>query len=158
MPRILLSILVLILAQHATAAQPAAKKTAPAAKIVVVQPQADQQVTGTVDVRIKVELPEGATAPTVVYVGLGGAPWTGLKQDGGEWAAQIDTTLVPNGAQKLIFTTDNKRANTSVNVTVDVADAGDAGLHRIHQRLAGPRLDAQAVGGIWGRVNDHRER
>ncbi|NLS97605.1 MAG: CehA/McbA family metallohydrolase [Planctomycetaceae bacterium] len=118
MPRILLSILVLLVAQHATAAQPAAKKATPVAKIVVVQPQADQQLTGTADVRIKVEVPEGATDPNAVYVGLGGAPWTGLKQDSGEWTAQIDTTLVPNGTQKLIVTTDNKRANTSINVTV----------------------------------------
>lgn len=64
MPRVLLSILVLVLAQQATAAQPAAKKTAPVAKIVVVQPQADQQLTGCAEVRIKVEVPDGATAPT----------------------------------------------------------------------------------------------
>jgi len=118
MPRILLSVLVLVLAQHATATQPAAKKAAPVAKIVIVQPQADQQLTGTTEVRIKVEIPEGATAPTAVYVGLGGAPWIGLEQDGGEWAAQIDTTMVLNGAQKLIVITENRKVNLSINVAV----------------------------------------
>ncbi len=60
MPRILLSVLLLISAQQATVAQPAAKKAPPVAKIVIVQPHADQQVTGCTDVRLEVEVPEGA--------------------------------------------------------------------------------------------------
>jgi len=115
MPRILLAILVLVLAQPATAAQPAV----PVAKIVIVQPQADQQLIGGVEVRIKVELPTGAAEPKAIYVGLGGAPWTELKQDSGEWMAQIDTTLVPNGVQKLIVISDNRKVNTAINVTAD---------------------------------------
>jgi hypothetical protein len=118
MPRILIVGLVLSLAQQTMAAQPPAKKRTPVAKIVVVQPRADQQLTGTADVRIKFDVPKGANVPTIVYAGVGGAPWTELKKTDDAWAAQIDTTMVPNGSQKLIVLTDNKRANLSINVTV----------------------------------------
>jgi hypothetical protein len=119
MPRVLFAILVLFAAQHATAAQTTAKKPAPVAKILILQPRTEQQLTGTTDVRIKFEVPKGATTPTIVYAGLGGAPWTQLKRGGEEWTAQIDTALVPNGPQKLITLTDNKRANLSINVRVE---------------------------------------
>ena len=116
MPRILLFGL-LFMVQHAMAAQPA--KQPPAARIVILQPQAEQQVTGTLDVRIKIEVPDGAAEPKVVYAGLGGAPWTELKKTDAQWAAQIDSTLVPNGAQKLIVITENRRVSTSVAVTTE---------------------------------------
>ena len=116
MPRILLFGL-LFMVQHAMAAQPA--KQPPAARIVILQPQAEQQVSGTLDVRIKIEVPDGAAEPKVVYAGLGGAPWTELKKTDAEWAAQIDSTLVPNGTQKLIVITENRRVSTSVAVTTE---------------------------------------
>lgn len=119
MPRILIPVIVLALAQHAVAAKPKTTAPAPVAKIVVVRPQPDQRLTGTADMRIKFELPKGASTPTIVYAGVGGAPWTQLKASDEHWAAQIDTTLVPNGSHKLIVLTDNKRANTSINVTVE---------------------------------------
>jgi hypothetical protein len=113
MPRILLFGLLFVV--HASAAEPA--KQPPVPRIVILQPQAEQHVTGTLDVRIKIEVSDGAAEPKLVYAGLGGAPWTELKKTDAEWAAQIDSTLVPNGAQKLIVTTDNHKVNTSINVT-----------------------------------------
>ena len=106
MPRILILALVLILPQQAPAAQP------PAAKIVIVQPRADQQVTGCVEVRVKAE----ATDPKSVYASLGGAPWTELSQTDDGWTAEIDTALGPNGDQKLLVISDNKKVKASINV------------------------------------------
>lgn len=116
MPRVLIPVLVLILAQHATAAQPKTTKPAPVAKILIVQPQAEQQLSGTTDLRTTFEVPKGAATPIIVYSGLGGAPWTQLKRSDVEWAAQIDIIPVPNGSQKLLVLTDNKQASTSVAV------------------------------------------
>ena len=112
MPRFLPLSIVMVLAQQATAAQP------PVAKIIVVHPQPDQQLTGCVEVRLKTELQEGASEPAAVYVGLGGAPWTELKQSSDEWMAKIDSTLGPSGNTKLIVLTDNQKLNTSIAVTV----------------------------------------
>jgi hypothetical protein len=112
--------LVLILVPHAIAAQAPANKVPPFPRLVIVQPETEQPASGNVEVRVKTEVPDGASLPTVMYAGLGGAPWTQLKRnaDTGEWAAQLDSTLVPNGTQKLIVVTDNKRANISVDLTV----------------------------------------
>ena len=112
MPRVLLLSIILVLAQHVIAAQP------PTAKIVVVHPQSDRQLTGCVEVRLKTELQEGASEPQTVYVGLGGAPWTALKRSCDGWTATIDSTLGPNGNTKLIVLTDNPKLNTSIAVTV----------------------------------------
>ena len=117
MPRILLLVLPLLLVQTANAAQQA--KQPPTAKIVILQPQPEQQLTGSVEVRLKAEVPEGAAEPKTVYVGLGGAPWTELKKSGDEWTAQIDSTMVPNGSQKLLIVTDSKPVNSSIPVTVE---------------------------------------
>lgn len=112
--------LALFILSQAVAAQPAAKKVEPSAKLAIVEPSTGQPISGSVIVRVKTEVPEGAAPPKVMYAGLGGAPWTPVKQepDSGEWTAQLDSTLVPNGVQKLIVLTDNKRTNTSVDLTV----------------------------------------
>ncbi len=126
MARIFAICFALLIVQCVTGAEPAAKKEAatkkvpPFAKLTVAQPAAQQTVSGCIDVCIKAELPDGASMPVAMLVGLGGAPWTPLakKGDTGEWAGQLNSTLVPNGPQKLIVLTDNKRANISIDVVV----------------------------------------
>ena len=91
---------------HAQQAKPRTK---------VLQPEAGQTLTGKVDVRVK--LP---SAQPLVYVGLGGPPWVKLEQvgDTNEWVGQLDSTMVPNGRQRLIVKTTNKRAGATLAVTV----------------------------------------
>jgi hypothetical protein len=64
-----------------------------------------------------VAIPAHRFKPAIRGAG-GGAPWTRFNRDGDEWAAQIDTTLVPHGLHKLSVLTDSKRASALVNVTV----------------------------------------
>ncbi|MBL7188043.1 MAG: CehA/McbA family metallohydrolase [Phycisphaerae bacterium] len=89
----------------------------PAPKAEVVKPKADQSLRGIVDVRLK--LPAGLSGPA--YAGLGGPPWVELEQvdDSNEWAGQINSRMVPNGGQKLIVKTTNKRSDVAVGVTVE---------------------------------------
>jgi len=107
-----------LLAAHAALA---AHARPPAPKVEILQPAADQQLSGTVEVRIKVTTPEGAVAPTTASVGLGGPPWTPMKgaAESGEWTAMVDTTMVPNGQQALTVLTDDRRAQAKLNVSVE---------------------------------------
>ena len=95
MPRVLLLSIIPLLAQLATAAQP------PVAKIVVIQPQPDQQLTGCVEVRLKTKLQEGASEPQMVYVGLGGAPWTELRRSCDGWTATYIVSCLVAAAGRL---------------------------------------------------------
>lgn len=88
----------------------------PAPKIEILQPQTGQALGGLVDVRLK--LPAQLSGP--VYVGLGGPPWARLERvpDASEGRVLLDSRMVPNGPQKLIVKTPNKRADAAVDVTV----------------------------------------
>ncbi len=88
----------------------------PVPKVEVLQPRAGQTLGGMVEVRLK--LPAEASGPA--YVGLGGPPWTKLQPagDANERHALLDSRMVPNGAQKLLVKTYNKRSDVAVNVTV----------------------------------------
>jgi len=88
----------------------------PVPKAQVFQPKTGQELTGKVDIQLK--LPAGLPGP--VYAGLGGPPWVKLEQveDSNEWRGQINSKLVPNGDQDLIIKTTNNRADTAVGVKV----------------------------------------
>ncbi|MHC4433451.1 MAG: CehA/McbA family metallohydrolase [Planctomycetota bacterium] len=102
----------LVMTLEATGAQ----REAPL-KAEVVKPKAGRVLRGIVDVRVK--LPAGLSGP--VYAGLGGPPWVRLEQvdDSNERAGQINSRMVPNGDQKLIVKTTNKRSDIAVDVTVE---------------------------------------
>lgn len=104
--------IVIILALLATVR--AEKKPEP--KVEIVQPKANEVLTGEINVKLK--LPPKLSGP--VYVGLGGAPWAELEQVGesNEWRGQLNSRMVPNGAQKLIVETTKRRADSTINVTV----------------------------------------
>jgi len=87
------------------------------AKITIVQPQAGKQVSGTIAVKAKID----GSAPSTVHVGLGGAKWQPMAKNGdtGEWTAEVDTTMIPNGGQRLMVVTNNKRVQAVTNVTVE---------------------------------------
>jgi len=89
----------------------------PVPKAEILRPEADQTLAGEVDVKLK--LPAGLSGP--VYAGLGGPPWVELKQveDANEWRGRINSKMVPNGSQKLIVKTTNKRADVAIDVKVD---------------------------------------
>ncbi len=89
----------------------------PAPKIEVMQPKAGQALGGMVDVRLK--LPAELAGP--LYAGLGGPPWASFQRvgDANEWRALLDSKMVPNGPQKLILKTSNKRSDVAIDVTVE---------------------------------------
>lgn len=89
----------------------------PAPKIEVMQPKAGQALGGMVDVRLK--LPAELAGP--LYAGLGGPPWASFQRvgDANEWRALLDSKMVPNGPQKLILKTSNKRSDVTIDVTVE---------------------------------------
>jgi len=89
------------------------------AKIEILQPQAGQEVQGTIDVRVKLTAPEGVALPSQIHVAFKGGPYAAADQGDGEneWTAKLDTTLAPNGEHTLTAITDNKRVNTSIAVT-----------------------------------------
>jgi hypothetical protein len=105
------AIIVLALGLEAVGAE---RKPEPKAEIV--QPRAGQLLTGRVDVQLR--LPARLSGP--VYAGLGGPPWAKLEQvsDSNEWVGQLNSRMVPNGGQKLIVKTANKRADNAVSVRV----------------------------------------
>ncbi len=88
----------------------------PAPKIDILQPKIGQALGGMVEVQLK--LPAQLSGP--VYAGLGGPPWAKLERasDANEWRALLDSKMVPNGPQKLIVKTYNKRADVALDVTV----------------------------------------
>ena len=96
----------------------AAQKRPPAPKVEILEPTAGSELVGTVSVRIRLTAPEGVTLPSAVYVGLGGQPWIETDKRENEWAAKLDSTMVPNGPVPLTVVTDNKRARAAVEMTV----------------------------------------
>ncbi|MHC4400911.1 MAG: CehA/McbA family metallohydrolase [Planctomycetota bacterium] len=90
----------------------------PPEKIVFVQPQAGGQVSGMLEVRVKVE---GGAVPAPFYVGLAGARWREMDRDEGasQWVGTIDTTLAPNGEQPLTVITYNRKVRGEMKVNVE---------------------------------------
>jgi len=88
----------------------------PEPKAEIVRPKADQELTGRINVQVK--LPDKLTGP--VYAGLGGPPWIKLEQiqDSNEWKGQLNSRMVPNGNQKVIVKTINKRSDVALDVKV----------------------------------------
>ncbi len=88
----------------------------PEPKAQIIQPIAGQELTGEINVRIK--LPNKLTGP--VYAGLSGPPWIKLEQvaDSNEWKGQYNSRMVPNGKQKVIVKTINKRSDVAIDVKV----------------------------------------
>lgn len=100
-----------------------AADTNPVARIKLLQPQPNQVLHGTFEVRAQMIPVPKARTPDQAYVGLGGTPWIPLNRDNasGEWTASLDSSLVPNGPQTLIALTDQRRVRTSVSVLVSNA-------------------------------------
>lgn len=96
--------------------QAARAERKPEPKVEIVRPKTGQVLTGRIDVQLK--LPAKLSGP--VYAGLGGPPWAELEQvgDSNEWRGQLDSRMVPNGAQKLIVETTNRRADSAIGVTI----------------------------------------
>ncbi len=97
-----------------------AADSTPTARIQILQPQTNQILRGVFEVRAKIIPAPKARTPEQAYVGLGGPPWIALKrtEPSGEWVALVDSTLVPNGEQKLTALTDERRVRAAVNVLV----------------------------------------
>ena len=112
----------------------AAERKAPP-KAEIGTPKAGQLLEGTVDVHLK--LPEGMSGP--VYAGLGGPPWEKLEQVGetNSWRGKINSRMVPNGEQKLIVKTMNKRADIAINVKVENPLTNGQKLHHGITRARG---------------------
>ena len=89
----------------------------PEPKAEILKPQAGRVLTGRINVQLK--LPAKLSGP--VYAGLGGPPWIKLEQveDSNQWQGQLNSRMVPNGNQKLIVKTTNKRADVTRNVKVE---------------------------------------
>jgi hypothetical protein len=89
----------------------------PQPKAKVVRPEAGQSLTGAVDIHL--QLPTGLSGP--VYAGLGGPPWVEMEHvgDSNDYRGRINSRMVPNGGQKLIVKTTNKRADVAIDVDVD---------------------------------------
>ena len=107
-----LIVLTLVLPLETTLAE---RKPEPKAEII--RPKAGQELTGRINVQLK--LPAKLSGP--VYAGLGGPPWIKLEQveDSNEWKGQLNSRMVPNGDQKVIVKTINKRSDVALNVKVD---------------------------------------
>ncbi len=89
----------------------------PEPKAVILKPKAGQVLTDRINVQLK--LPAKLSGP--VYTGLGGPPWIKLEQveDSNEWKGQLNSKMVPNGNQKLIVKTANKRSDVALDVKVE---------------------------------------
>ena len=89
-------------------------------KLEVTQPQAGAELGGMIEVRVKITPPEGGKLPSSVYVGFGPPLWTEMDrlEEANQWAAKLDSTLVPNGAQAITVISSEKRARGAVEVTV----------------------------------------
>ena len=104
---------------QASGAQP---KRPPASKVEILAPAAGAELQGNIQVRIKINPPEGQKPPTTVYFGIGGGPpWVQMKQveQTGEWVAETDSTMIPNGPHQLTIVTDDKRAKAAIQVTLN---------------------------------------
>lgn len=89
----------------------------PEPKAEILQPKSEQVLSG--DVNIQLKLPAGLTGP--VYAGLGGPPWVKLEQvqDSNEWKGRLNSRMVPNGNEKLIVKTANKRSDVTLDAKVE---------------------------------------
>ena len=87
-------------------------------KIEILLPAGDAALAGTVEVRIKVA-GEGQT-PSQFQAGFGGPPSVEMAKAEGadEWAATIDTTLVPNGSRQLTIVSANRKVGAAKDVTI----------------------------------------
>jgi hypothetical protein len=87
------------------------------AQIKLTHPVADEQISGKVRVRAKVD---GDADVSPLYVGLGGARWREMDFDrqAGEWIGTIDTTMVPNGEQRIQVVTNNRKVRAEVAVKI----------------------------------------
>jgi len=92
----------------------------PASEVQILQPSAGAELAGAAEVRVKITPPERGKGPLTVFCGIGGAPWTKMESAGqaGEWSAEIDTTIVPNGSHEILIMTDEKRARGTGQVTL----------------------------------------
>ena len=86
-------------------------------KINIVEPEAGQQITGTVKVRVAVD---GTPTPKTIYAGLGKLNWREMDRDEstGEWTGTLDSTLVPNGQQVMHVVTDNRKVRAAQKARV----------------------------------------
>lgn len=92
----------------------------PASKVEILAPAPGAELSGTIAVRIKITPTKGQKLPTVAYFGVGGGPpWVPMQRNDqtGEWAAEIDTAMIPNGTHDLMVVTDDKRAKATMQVT-----------------------------------------
>ena len=88
------------------------------AKVNIVEPEAGQQITGNVKVRVAIE---GDSIPKNMYVGLSKLNWREMEQveSTGEWVGTIDSTLVPNGQQVFRIYTDNNEVGIEQDARVE---------------------------------------
>lgn len=86
-------------------------------KITIMEPEAGKELAGKITVKAKAD----GGVPKNAFVGLDGANWQPMKLDEetGIWTGEIDSTLVPNGDQKLMVLTDNKKVKAISNFTID---------------------------------------
>ncbi len=104
-------VVVILLAAGLSTASYGQANAPPIPTLEVLQPSGEKELSGEVEVLVKVTVPKGASALTVMYVGLGGSDWTEMKpaDDADQWKAKIDTRLVPNGVEELRVVTDNRK-------------------------------------------------
>lgn len=119
MMRMAVSIALVALLTRAAIATGAEAK--PATKVEVLQPQAGEALTGSVDVRVKITPVPAGRFPSVVYAGLGGPPWTRMERvgDTDQWRGRMDSSMVPNVRHNLIIKTTDKRAGAAAAVKVE---------------------------------------
>ncbi len=98
----------------------AAQKDHPKIKVRILAPQASNTLSGTVEVRATFTPGPGAKMPTQALVGFDGPPWVKMSHDGSEgaWKGSIDTTMVPNGSQRLTVVSDERYGRGGIDVTV----------------------------------------
>ena len=89
------------------------------AKVSIIEPEAGQQIAGTVTVKVAVG--EGTPIPSSIYVGLGKLNWQEMKriESTGQWVGTIDSTLVPNGQQVFHINTDNRKIRSEQAAKVE---------------------------------------
>jgi hypothetical protein len=89
----------------------------PEPKAEILKPESGQMLSGRINVRLK--LPAKLSGP--VYASLGGPPWIKLEQveDSNQWQGRLNSRMVPNGDQKLIVNTANKRSDVALKLKVD---------------------------------------
>jgi hypothetical protein len=97
-----------------------AEKKPPEAQIEILNPKPETELSGVVELRLKITKEGKDVDSKAVYAGLGGPPWVRLSKvtESNEWKARLDSTMVPNQKHSLQIVTDNKRVRANVKVTV----------------------------------------